>query len=204
MSPAQNHSMYAARSSHCILAWIFLYFFFIFLAPHRFHPPLAYNGTKLVLSSGRHTLGWITVVEQQDQVVFTAGGEQIGPTTTVKEEIEYFRDVYVIDQETSVWTRLANGPFRYTNFVAAVAGDHLVLYGSHAGLIRVRQMCGYDYSTKMAVLDLKENVWVDQFTPSQIAQLWSSNRQFALIYTGYIFSSQQGGVFVLFEIQSLV
>ncbi|KAG0353790.1 hypothetical protein BG005_006935 [Podila minutissima] len=95
-----------------------------------------YNGTKLVLSSGRHTLGWITVVEQQDQVVFTAGGEQIGPTTTVKEEIEYFRDVYVIDQETSVWTRLANGPFRYTNFVAAVAGDHLVLYGSHAGLIR--------------------------------------------------------------------
>ncbi|KAG0095991.1 hypothetical protein BGZ93_005149 [Podila epicladia] len=80
------------------------------------------------------------------------------PITTGTDEVEHFRDVYVLDLETSVWMLLAEGPFAHTYFVAAVAGDQLVLYGSHTGT-HVRQMCGCDYGAEMSVLYL-ENAWV--------------------------------------------
>lgn len=132
---------------------------------------IAYNGTKLVLSGRQRIYNWTRVVEQEDQVVFTASGERIDSTACVIPEIERFRDVYILDLETSIWTRLADGPFAYTDFVTAVAGDHLVLYGSHSGFMHVRQMDGYDYGAEISVLNLKENAWVDRFTPSRDGNL---------------------------------
>jgi len=71
--------------------------------------------------------------------------------------MEYRKDVYILDLETSVWTRLADGPLEYTTFVSEVSSDHLVLYGDHDGLRREFKGCHYDHGAEMSVLDLQEN-----------------------------------------------
>lgn len=85
--------------------------------------------------------------------------------------MEYCKDVYVLDLETSVRTRLADGPLEYMTFVSVVSGYHFVIYGDHDGLRRKFKGYRYDHGAEMSVLDLKENVWVDQFTPSQDVQM---------------------------------
>lgn len=109
---------------------------------------LAYGGRKLVFVSG------------------------LDSSSKMAGETKYTNDIHVFELETSAWTRMADSPVVYTKALGAVSGDHLVLYGivveqeSHAH----GPGCRCDVGVH-SVLNMKDNVWVDHYTPSQSSDM---------------------------------
>ncbi|KAG0020140.1 hypothetical protein BGZ82_011685 [Podila clonocystis] len=77
-------------------------------------------------------------------------------------------DVSVFDVETSTWTKVTQTPNGYYQAACAVSGDFLILYGGFDKLYPIPQPNIHNDNVP-AIFNLKDKVWVANYTPSAVA-----------------------------------
>lgn len=90
-------------------------------------------------------------------------------------------DVYSFDIATATWTKLNDAPAAFAYGVCAVSGDYLIVYGGYSeytasvnGSIVYREDGSANgtiaYNNAISILNLKTNIWVDDYKPSAAPQ----------------------------------
>ncbi|KAG0336918.1 hypothetical protein BG004_007860 [Podila humilis] len=135
----------------------------------------AAGGKKIIMAGGLRQSGLVDTPSPTGSVTgyttftptATTSGSPVATPPPGSPYNDVLNDVYSFDVATATWSKLANTPVGFYGSVCAVSGDYVIFYGGYNEYSEMPRRLVYN-ENKPYIMSLKDNAWVDEFTPANI------------------------------------